>query len=209
MPAILGFAGDVAEWLRQRPAKPCTRVQFPASPPEECWSRPWKRGRANTVPTISEHRSDCEVGRGFVMPGRTSRAFRLRPVPARPCTRSNRAMRAVCRAQSLSPPTLERAAPAARDRRDRRGHLQQARLPWPKTRSLGRSWSGEWRRRNNQKPEADLGGNGQHEGHHAHPRTRRGVVHGSILCQASRRSNEVAPSGCAAASDARPVSSLR
>ena len=25
--------GDVAEWLRQRPAKPCTRVRFPASPP--------------------------------------------------------------------------------------------------------------------------------------------------------------------------------
>jgi hypothetical protein len=25
--------GDVAEWLRQGPAKPCTRVRFPASPP--------------------------------------------------------------------------------------------------------------------------------------------------------------------------------
>ena len=32
-PAILVSAGDVAEWLRQRPAKPCIRVQFPASPP--------------------------------------------------------------------------------------------------------------------------------------------------------------------------------
>ncbi len=32
-PAILRSAGDVAEWLRQRPAKPSTRVRFPPSPP--------------------------------------------------------------------------------------------------------------------------------------------------------------------------------
>ncbi len=33
LPLASTFAGDVAEWLRQRPAKPCTRVRFPASPP--------------------------------------------------------------------------------------------------------------------------------------------------------------------------------
>ncbi len=31
--AIAFTHGDVAEWLRQGPAKPCIRVRFPASPP--------------------------------------------------------------------------------------------------------------------------------------------------------------------------------
>jgi dienelactone hydrolase len=32
--------GDVAEWFRQGPAKPCTRVRFPASPPAVCLLSP-------------------------------------------------------------------------------------------------------------------------------------------------------------------------
>ena len=33
LPLASPVAGDVAEWFRQRPAKPSTRVRFPASPP--------------------------------------------------------------------------------------------------------------------------------------------------------------------------------
>ena len=33
MPLRHGLCGGVAEWLRQGPAKPCTRVRFPSPPP--------------------------------------------------------------------------------------------------------------------------------------------------------------------------------
>src|SRR5579863_4820538 len=38
------LCGGVAEWLRQGPAKPCTRVRFPSPPPHSlvrgCWLLP-------------------------------------------------------------------------------------------------------------------------------------------------------------------------
>ena len=42
-PARTAKAGDVAEWLRQRPAKPCIRVRFPTSPRQKTWSQGWKQ----------------------------------------------------------------------------------------------------------------------------------------------------------------------
>jgi hypothetical protein len=48
-PAILGPSGGVAEWLRQGPAKPCTRVRFPAPPLWGCKEKP-PVGREESVP---------------------------------------------------------------------------------------------------------------------------------------------------------------
>ena len=72
MPAILGPAGDVAEWLRQRPAKPSTRVRFPPSPPTRQSSRSSERELCRIHGVLSvqrlperptRHQTDRSAGR--------------------------------------------------------------------------------------------------------------------------------------------------
>ena len=49
--------GDVAEWFRQGPAKPCIRVRFPASPPAPDQVQCLLTGFFSSHPTSTEDRS--------------------------------------------------------------------------------------------------------------------------------------------------------